>query len=139
MPPFPIDLWLPDGTTIDAAPFRFDVVHTPGHTSGCLCLADTAQGLVICGDTFMKGGAMGGIFGSGNISDYVLSLQRLRRLRLSTALPGHGRVSDDAESDIATALLRAETLLTDTRELMATMDGHTAFDQIMRSVRDLNR
>ena len=139
VPDFHVDLCLPDGTVIDASPFRFEVIHTPGHTSGCLCLADPAQGLLICGDTVMSGGAMGGIFGSGNISDYVLSLRRLQRLRVTTLLSGHGRASENAEADIATATYRAETLLRDTRELFGTMNGQATFDQIMRSVRDLNR
>ena len=139
VPQFHVDLCLPDGTVIDASPFRFEILHTPGHTSGCLCLVDPAQSLLICGDTVMGGGAMGGIFGSGNISDYVLSLRRLQRLRVTTLLSGHGRLSENAEGDIGLAAARAETLLTDTRELLGTMNGQATFDQIMRSVRDLNR
>ncbi len=138
VPPFHIDLFLPEGSEFDADPFHFQVMHTPGHTSGSLCLVDAAQEVLICGDMFHSGGDMGGIFPSGNISDYIASLERLRRLRLRLALPAHGPVSESPEADTETALLRAHALLRDTRALFQAMRGEAAFDRILRSVNDLN-
>ena len=137
--PFAIDICLAEGSVIDVDPYRFEVLHTPGHTSSCICLADPAQDVLIVGDMFMAGGAMGGIFGSGSISDYVLSMERLRRLGLGLVLPGHGRVSRAGEADAAVALDRAKVLLRDTRELFQAISGEVAFDRIMSSVRGLNR
>ena len=93
---------------VDVQPYRFDVLHTPGHTSSCISLADPERDVLISGDTLMAGGAMGGIFGSGNISDYILSLQRLERLGLGTTLPGHGRASATGKDDAAVAARRAK-------------------------------
>ena len=137
--PFAVDICLPEGSVIDADPYRFEVLHTPGHTSSCICLADPAQDVLIVGDMFMAGGAMGGIFGSGSISDYVLSMERLRRLGLHLVLPGHGRESRTGEADAAVALDRAKVLLRDTCELFHAISGEAAFDRIMSSVRGLNR
>lgn len=136
---FDVDFRLPEGAVIDAAPYRFEVLYTPGHTSSCISLADPAQDVLISGDTLMGGGAMGGIFGSGSISDYIWSLQRLGHLGLGNVLPGHGRVSGAGKEDAATALVRAKALLSDTRELFRSMGEDTAFDRILSSLRDLNR
>lgn len=43
---FPIHLWLPEGSVIDAEPYRFEVLHTPGHTSGSICLMDKRHDLL---------------------------------------------------------------------------------------------
>lgn len=139
LPPLDVGLHLSDGSVIECAPYRLEVVHTPGHTSGCLSLLEPALGSLLCGDTVMAGGAMGGIFGSGNISDYIRSLERLQRLEPSVLLPRHGRASDDGTADIGAALVRARALLADTRELYRAFNGRWAFDRILQSVRGLNR
>ena len=98
--PFRVDLWLEHGNIIDLPPFRFEVLHTPGHTSGCVCFYDHHSKALICGDTVMAGGVMGGIFGSGNIGDYIQSLEKLSYLKVGSLLPGHGRASETGEADI---------------------------------------
>ena len=124
---------------IDVAPYRFEVIYTPGHTSSCLSLIDPAEGLLISGDALLAGGTLGGIFGSGSISDYIFSLQRLVQLSLSTVLPGHGRASDDGRADATMALIRARALLSETRALFQSLGRNTEFDRILGSLRELNR
>ena len=136
---FEVDLRLPEGAVIDAAPYRFEVLYTPGHTSSCMSLADPANDILISGDTLMSGGAMGGIFGSGSISDYIMSLKRLEQLGLKNVLPGHGKASTNGKEDAAVALARAKALLDETRELFQSMGENTVFDRILSSLRDLNR
>jgi hydroxyacylglutathione hydrolase len=136
---FPIHLWLPEGSVIDAEPYRFEVLHTAGHTSGGICLMDKRHDLLLSGDTFLAGGATGGIFGSGNISDRIMSLERLHRLGLGRVLPGHGRASDKGVADAALALGRARTLLRTTRELFQAIGPNESFSTILSSLRGLNR
>ncbi|MGC2318807.1 MAG: MBL fold metallo-hydrolase, partial [Bradyrhizobium sp.] len=95
-PPVPIniDIWLEEGNLIDLGNFRLNVMHTPGHTSACISLSDQDQGLLFAADTLMPGGVMGGVFGSGSISDYIQSLERLKGLNSNILLSGHGRLSD---------------------------------------------
>ena len=64
----------------------------------------------------MAGGVMGGVF-SGNISDCILSLERLANYHASVLLPGHGKVSEEVSHDIRLALERSRALLADTRLL----------------------
>lgn len=139
IPPFAVDGALAEGSVVEADPYRFEVLHTPGHTSGCVCLLDRAAGVLISGDLVMAGGAMGGIFASGNLSDYVLSLRRLGDVCPGLALPGHGRAMSDPASDIADAAGRAEALLDETRDVFEVMSASLSFDQVLQSVKDLNR
>lgn len=139
-PPAHVDLMLQEGSVVSVPPWRFEVVHAPGHTSGSIALHDAASGTLIAGDTVLAGGALGGIFGSGNVSDYVLTLERLAGLRPRLLLPGHGPVSETATEDLVAALAQARLLLAETRDIFAAV-GATAegFAAMLRSARALAR
>ena len=137
--PINIDIWLEEGNLIDLGNFRLQVMYTPGHTSACISLFDQDKGLLFAADTLMPGGVMGGVFGSGSISDYIQSLERLKGLHSKLLLPGHGRLSDTPQDDVRTALQRSHALLSDTAQLFDALDARANFEPIMQSVRDLNK
>ena len=88
---------------LELGDYRLRILHTPGHTSGSICLYEPDHRLLFTGDTVMAGGMMGGIFGSGNISDYIATLKRLATLRVDEFYPGHGRLSTDPTADMEVA------------------------------------
>ena len=137
--PFDVDLLLTEGCAIDLGGIALDVLHTPGHCSGSICLLEPSRRWLFSADTIMARGVVGGVLHSGNTSDYIASLQRLQRLRIDRLLPGHGHLSDEAHIDIALGIGRLETLMHDSQALFSalrgTEDGH---DEVMRSLRDLN-
>ncbi|MBF0304890.1 MAG: MBL fold metallo-hydrolase [Alphaproteobacteria bacterium] len=135
---FRVDMWLDGDITVHLGDYRLRVLHTPGHSSGCVCFHEPDHGLLFSGDTLMAGGVMGGIFGSGNISDYINSLELLKTLRLNAVYPGHGRVSTTPAEDIAKALSRSRELLDETKILFDAMNSTRHFEQLLRSTRDLN-
>jgi glyoxylase-like metal-dependent hydrolase (beta-lactamase superfamily II) len=137
--PFHVDLWLEEGNLIDLGNFRLVVMYTPGHTSACISLFDHDKGLLFAADTLMPGGVMGGVFGSGSISDYIQSLERLKGLDAKILLSGHGRLSDAPQDDVRIALQRSHALLSDTAQLFDALDARSNFEPIMQSVRDLNK
>ena len=137
--PIDIDIWLEEGNLIDLGNFRLTVMYTPGHTSACISLFDPDKGLLFAADTLMPGGVMGGVFGSGSISDYIQSLERLRGLNSRILLSGHGRLSDTPQDDVKIALQRSHALLSDTAHLFEALDARSNFEPIMQSVRDLNK
>jgi hydroxyacylglutathione hydrolase len=137
--PINVDIWLEEGNVIDLGNFRLEVMHTPGHTSACITLFDQDKGLLFAADTLMPGGVMGGVFGSGSISDYIQSLERLKGLNSKILLSGHGRLSDTPQDDVRIAIQRSHTLLSDTAQLFDALDARSNFEPIMQSVRDLNK
>ncbi len=137
--PIDVDLWLEEGNLIDLGNFRLNVMYTPGHTSACITLFDQDKGLLFAADTLMPGGVMGGVFGSGSISDYIQSLERLKGLNANILLSGHGRLSDTPQDDVRIAIQRSHGLLSDTAQLFDALDARANFEPIMQSVRDLNK
>lgn len=57
------------------------------------------------------------IVASGNISDYMNSLQRLSALQVKGLYPAHGRPSEDPEGDILRGLEQARAMFEDTKIL----------------------
>jgi len=137
--PIDIDIWLEEGNVLDLGNFRLDVLYTPGHTSACMTLFDLEKGLLFAADTLMPGGVMGGVFGSGSISDYIQSLEKLKGLNSKILLSGHGRLSDTPQEDVRIAIQRSHALLSDTAQLFDALDARSNFEPIMQSVRDLNK
>src|ERR1700752_3955501 len=137
--PINVDIWLEEGNLIDLGNFRLNVMYTPGHTSACITLFEPDKGLLFAADTWMPGGVMGGVFGSGSIADYIQSLERIKALNSKILLSGHGRLSDTPQDDVRIAIQRSHALLSDTAQLFDALDARANFEPIMQSVRDLNK
>lgn len=116
-----VDLWLEEGNYIDLGNYQLRVLHTPGHTSGCICLYEPSQKLLFSGDTVFAGGSLSEIGPSGNISDYMNSIQRLHTLKIEELYPGHGRISKTPEEDMHNALKYAHSLFEDSKLLFQAM------------------
>lgn len=86
-----------DGSSLDVAGLRIDVLDTPGHTSDsqCFVVGDT----VLSGDTVLGSGTSVVEWPDGDLGDYLASLRRLGALAdagsIIRMLPGHGAVVDD--------------------------------------------
>jgi hydroxyacylglutathione hydrolase len=111
--PFWVDVWLEDGSVIDLGNYELQVIHTPGHTSGCICLYEPSAGLLFTGDTVFGGGTLSEIAVGGNVSDYVNSVRRLSNLKIKQLFPGHGRVSITPDEDLPKAIIYAQAMLDD--------------------------
>ena len=57
--------------------FTFDIIHTPGHTSGSICVYEPEKKFIFTGDTLFAGGALPVIAESGSTGDYINSLKSL--------------------------------------------------------------
>ena len=85
-----------DDERIDAGNGAVTVLHTPGHSPDHCCFV--AGGEVFCGDLARSGGTIVIPAGrGGDLTQYLASLQRVRRLRPERLLPGHGPVIDDPD------------------------------------------
>ena len=84
------DRLLKDGDTLDIAGMRFDVLHTPGHTAGGICLL--RDGVIFSGDTLFNCSIGRSDLPGGNHSQLLESIRsRLLVLDDDTVVyPGHG-------------------------------------------------
>jgi glyoxylase-like metal-dependent hydrolase (beta-lactamase superfamily II) len=82
---------LAEGGEVRFGEIRLQVLHTPGHTEGSVCLLSADDGLLFSGDTLFPGGWGRVDFPGGDPEQMVASLGRLATLedRLKV-LPGHG-------------------------------------------------
>jgi len=82
---------LEEGGQVRFGDLRLDVLHTPGHTEGSVCLFAADDGLLLSGDTLFAGGWGRVDLPGGDPAAMVASLDRLRTLDDQVrVLPGHG-------------------------------------------------
>ena len=66
------------------------VIHTPGHTSGSICIFDEKNKILFTGDTIFANGAVGRVdLPSGDAEQLIKSLEKLSQLDVITFFPGH--------------------------------------------------
>jgi hydroxyacylglutathione hydrolase len=82
---------LAEGGEIRFGAVRLQVLHTPGHTEGSVCLLSADDGLLFSGDTLFQGGWGRVDLPGGDPGAMVQSLGRLLTLEDGVSvLPGHG-------------------------------------------------
>ena len=97
MAPFPIlpsvpAIDLAEGSRIRFGDISLDVLHTPGHTEGSVCLLADSERLLFTGDTLFAQGWGRTDLPGGSDDQMVDSLSRLARMADDLrVLPGHGR------------------------------------------------
>jgi hydroxyacylglutathione hydrolase len=135
---FRADIWIQGDTLFDMGNYRLRAIHTPGHSSGCICLYEPDHRLLFTGDTIFSNGILSGILASGSISDYVNSIERLKDLRVDALYPGHGNISKTPYEDLERAFKDAKALLEDSKILFETLDTKASFKRIFCAVRNFN-
>ncbi|NPA24889.1 MAG: MBL fold metallo-hydrolase [Deltaproteobacteria bacterium] len=135
---FRVDICLEGGSVIQAGNYNLTVIHTPGHSSGSICLYEADQRLVFTGDTVLTEGNIGGVFGSGSISDYIESIERLKMLQVDAYYPGHGPASKDPPREFQAAIDRATTILADSKALFNVVREKNRFEHIREYMKHLN-
>jgi len=88
----PADVCLEDGSCIEQAGVKLQVLHTPGHTPGGICLYSKAEGIVFTDDTLFAESIGRTDFPGGSMSQLVKCIkQELCVLPGETIVyPGHG-------------------------------------------------
>ena len=84
-----------DGDVFDIGRRYIEIIHTPGHSPGHVCLYDKERGYLATADLLYQGVLLGGLQYS-DPEDFRRSLQRLKALpKIQKLLPGHGRFDID--------------------------------------------
>jgi glyoxylase-like metal-dependent hydrolase (beta-lactamase superfamily II) len=80
-------------TVLDAGDLTVNLIHTPGHTSGSICVYHEGSKALFSGDTVLGWGKPYSVPLLRMDSEVMLaSLERLNRLDIKWILPGHGDV-----------------------------------------------
>jgi glyoxylase-like metal-dependent hydrolase (beta-lactamase superfamily II) len=88
-----VDRRLKEGDKIEAGELELEVIHTPGHTPGSICLFDRKTGILFTGDTVFSDGVGRIDMPGGNEQDMEASLDRITKIEgIQKLLPGHGDV-----------------------------------------------
>lgn len=107
-PAVAITRWLADGDVLDLGGRAFEVLHTPGHSPGSICLWDAASGTLVSGDVLVDGEPLLDELPRSSPADFATSLRRLSELPIRAVFAGHGPVfgRDRAGEIIADYLAR---------------------------------
>jgi len=85
--------------SIQPSVFSFQIIHTPGHTPGSICLYWPEEKILLSGDTLFQMGYGRTDLPGGNMGQLIDSLEHLFTLSAETLVyPGHGnRTTIEAE------------------------------------------
>jgi len=90
------EIKLEDGDTISNDSCELEVLWTPGHSPGHICLYERERKFILSGDHVLYDTTPHVGFnphsGDNPLSDYIAALGKLARLKVHFALPGHGPV-----------------------------------------------
>ena len=94
--PTRVDRKVEDGDVIELGGTRLKVVYTPGHAKGHICLYDEERRTLFSGDHVLGSGTpyvgQWPDGSNGNMTDYINSLKKLRKLDMKLILPSHGPI-----------------------------------------------
>jgi len=113
MPKMPVDVKLKERDSIKIGDETFEVLYTPGHTPGCMCLYSKASKSLISGDTVFSHGSFGRYdFPGGNLEQLKQSIQRLSELDIEKLYPGHeSYIEEDGNEHMAMTLKNIRYLM----------------------------
>ncbi len=95
----PADFTMEEGNVIELANIKLDVIHTPGHTPGGICLYSENDGVVFTGDTLFADSVGRTDMPGGNGTQLIKGIkEKLCTLPGETVVyPGHGPATTIAQ------------------------------------------
>jgi len=96
----PRDEELKHGQQIVGTEFRLTIKHLPGPSADNIGLMLEEERTLLSGDLIVEGGTMAIVPPSGDMSDYITSLESLKKLRLKRIAPAHGYLIENPKEVI---------------------------------------
>jgi glyoxylase-like metal-dependent hydrolase (beta-lactamase superfamily II) len=130
------DQTVDDGDRIEIDRDRwFEVIHTPGHEPGHICLRDSRTGILFSGDHILP--RITPFVGydelfTNVLRDFLASLQRVELLEVGLTYPGHGDMVEHGSARAEQLLVHHQRRLVDMLEVIDP-SGTTAW-QVMEKV-----
>jgi len=106
------DVMLDDGDIISNGSFEIEVLWTPGHSPGHICLYEPRKRLLFSGDHVLYDITPHVGFhpqsGDNPLGDYLSSLEKLDNFKVNFVLPGHGPVFNSLKLRVGEILYHHE-------------------------------
>jgi glyoxylase-like metal-dependent hydrolase (beta-lactamase superfamily II) len=119
-----IDVVLEGGEEISWSGFNLQVIWTPGHSAGHICLYEPEKGLLFSGDHILPATtpnvSLNPLSGDNPLKDYIDSLKLLQKFEVKLALPAHEHIFTEVEKRIEELLCHHEGRK---REIMSVLSG----------------
>ena len=127
-----VNIKLKDGDAVKIDESSLQVLHTPGHTPGHICLYERESGTLFAGDMITGKGVpfVGSLH--GDIVDFSRSLNRLHELKIDRAFLSHDGETRDAHGRINEIL--QQKLMEEQRLLEVLKDGEKELSELVDAV-----
>lgn len=89
-----------DGDKFNLGNLTLEIIETPGHTSGSICIFLHEQKILFTGDTVLGGTTTAISPGQGSMADYINSLNKLIGYNSLYICPGHGNIINDPQKKL---------------------------------------
>jgi glyoxylase-like metal-dependent hydrolase (beta-lactamase superfamily II) len=108
--PVTVDRVVEDGDILELGEGSWEVLHTPGHARGHICLYHPLSGQLLSGDHLLREISSNPILEAPrpgerarprSLVDYIGALQRVAALEVAVAWPGHGEPIEDLPGLVA--------------------------------------
>jgi glyoxylase-like metal-dependent hydrolase (beta-lactamase superfamily II) len=90
------DLLLKGGEKLRAGKWQLEVIPTPGHTRGCICLFDRGSNILFSGDHVLPritpNVSLSPLYEGDPLGDYLRSLRNLKKMDPVKILPSHEHI-----------------------------------------------
>lgn len=103
-----VDRYLTGGEIIEAGPYHFEVIETPGHAPDHISLYEPTLKALFAGDLLSGNGTIAVVPPNGSMGDYLDSLRRVQQLEIDTIYPGHGPVIRNGNERVAQYIAHRE-------------------------------
>ena len=92
--PVKVQLLLKGNEIFKNIEYELEVIYTPGHSPGSICLFEKQKGFLFSGDTVQGGGFFGKLPLYTHVTHYLDSLERLKKLSPYAVYGGHTPLID---------------------------------------------
>lgn len=127
---FKPDIHLQHGDVLEGDGYTIEALYTPGHVGNHFCFYLREEEVVFTGDHIMQGATVVIIPPSGDMLDYINSLQLLNRYAVRNLAPAHGHIIANAREAVDALVehrLRRETRVVEALEQLP----NSSLDQLM--------
>lgn len=126
--PYRADWVLKGDEHISAGRYCFQVIWTPGHSPGHVCLYDRERQILLSGDHILPKITPNIGYGPNDpLADYLSSLKKIQALPVRIALPSHGEQINDTKQRIKEMIAHHQDRISEMLHVLG-LHKRTAFD-----------